>query len=102
MNVVHEDVAKLVDKELEAATERFGLHHSYHEKYAVTLEELQECEDEVKLMRELLNEAFENIRMNNQNTAHNDFYAMYKRAVRCAVEAIQVAAMCKKGIENDA
>lgn len=102
MNVVREDVEKLVDKELEAATERFGLHHSYHEKYAVTLEELQECEEEVKWMRTFIDEAFENIRNNNKNVAYDSFYAMYKHAVRCSVEAIQVAAMCKKEIENDA
>lgn len=101
MNVVHEDVEKLVDKELEAATARFGLHHSYHEKYAVTLEELQECELEVKLMRTFLDEAFGNIRKNSRNAAYEDFCIVYNHAVRCAVEAIQVAAMCKKEIEND-
>ena len=49
MNVVHADVENLVDKELATATERFGLHHSWHEKYAVMLEELQELREEVNL-----------------------------------------------------
>lgn len=102
MNVVREDVERLVDKELKAATDRFGLHHSYHEKYAVTLEELQECEEETKWMRTFLDDAFEYIRKNNRNAAYDNFYTVYNHAVSCAVEAIQVAAMCKKESENDA
>lgn len=41
MNVVREDVEQCVENELGVATTCFGLHHSYHEKYTVTLEEVK-------------------------------------------------------------
>lgn len=53
-------------------------------------------------MRTFLNEAFEYIRNNNQNAAYDNFYTVYNHAVSCAVEAIQVAAMCKKRIDERA
>lgn len=41
MNVVSEDVEKLVKKELEAANERFPQFHSEHEGWAVMQEEAE-------------------------------------------------------------
>lgn len=103
MNVVHEEVKKLVDKELAAATERFGLHHSWHEKYAVTLEEVQECVDEAGRMRSFLESVFDQIKENKPDKAEQLIRFVEDHAIRCAIEAIQVAAMCKKEIaEQDA
>lgn len=100
MNVVHEDVEKLVDKELEAATERFGLHHSWHEKYAVTLEEVQECVEEAERMRSFLENVFDQIKENKPDNAKYLIQFVKDHAARCAIEAIQVAAMCKKEIDE--
>lgn len=44
MNAVSEDVEKLVEKELEAANERFPQFHSPHEGWAVMQEEAAACE----------------------------------------------------------
>lgn len=44
MDVVRKDVEALVQKELDAANEKFPLFHSAHEGYAVILEE----NDEIK------------------------------------------------------
>lgn len=100
MNVVHEDVAKLVDKELEAAVARFGLHHSWHEKYAVTLEELQELKEEVTQASCDLESAWFGIRNNFTDYPEERMRYVYESAVKAACEAIQVAAMCKKEIED--
>ena len=42
MNAIENDVRALVDKELDAANERFPQFHSAHEGYAVILEEVEE------------------------------------------------------------
>ncbi len=102
MNVVRENVEKLVGKELEAATERFGLHHSWHEKYAVTLEELQELKEEVTQASSDLESVWFGIRNNFTDYTEERIRCVYEDAVKAACEAIQVAAMCKKEIENDA
>lgn len=102
MNVVREDVEKLVEKELAAATERFGLHHSWHEKYAVILEELQELKEEVGETSHDLESVWFGIRNNIEEYPEEHIRCVYEDAVKAACEAIQVAAMCKKEIENDA
>ena len=100
MNVVHEEVEKLVEKELAAATEKFGLHHSWHEKYAVTLEEVQECVDEAGRMDSFLESVFDQIKENRPDKAEQLIQIVEDHAIRCAIEAIQVAAMCRKEIET--
>lgn len=102
MNVVREDVEKLVDKELEAATERFGLHHSWHEKYAVIKEEFDEAQDELNEILFDLKVMWKNVKRNDTDYADDISEDMYNAAIRLACEAIQVAAMCKKEIKNDA
>lgn len=46
MNAVSEDVKMLVEKELEAANERFPQFHSEHEGWAVMQEEAEELQEE--------------------------------------------------------
>jgi hypothetical protein len=102
MNVIEEEVKQLVDKELQSAQKRFGLHHSWHEKYGVTLEELQECEEEIDFMRKFLDQAFGDIRSEQPEKTDKFFKLTEKHAIRCAIEAIQCAAMCRKGIAEQA
>ena len=102
MNVVHEDVEKLVEKELAAATERFGLHHSNHEKMAVIVEEYEECAEAVEDMRQMMQMAWGRTRDNMDGYMMDDAYGrIYDAAVRTAIEAIQVAAMARKEIGTD-
>ncbi len=101
MNVVHEDVEKLVEKELAAATEKFGLHHSWHEKAAVTGEELEECCEEMENLVDSMKFAWKQTRSNESDYIKEQAYdGVYDAAVRLAIEAIQVAAMAKKEIET--
>ena len=100
MNVIENEIYAAIEKELRAATERFGLHHSWHEKYAVTLEEVQECVDEAGRMRSFLESVFDQIKENKPDKAEQLIRFVEDHAIRCAIEAIQVAAMCKKEIEE--
>lgn len=104
MNVVHEDVEKLVEKELAAATERFGLHHSWHEKAAVVGEELEESCEEMENLVDSMKFAWKQTRGNETDYIKEQAYnGVYDAAIRLAIEAIQVAAMAKKEVaEQDA
>ena len=98
MNVVREDVEKLVEKELEEAIKLHGLNHSFAEKFAVTLEEVEEAQHEMKECAEWLHTAWENIKYDDTENAVRDFQGLYSAAVRLACEAIQVAAMARKEV----
>jgi hypothetical protein len=98
MNVVREDVEKLVEKELEEAIKLHGLNHSLHEKYAVTLEEVEEAQHEMKECAEWLHTAWENIKYDDTENAIRDFQGLYSTAVRLACEAIQVACTARKEV----
>ena len=101
MNVVHEDVEQCVGNELQHAVSVYGLHHSWHEKYAVTLEEMRELDEAVKVLWHELEIAF---RMTMQNAPDSEieqeYECIYDAAKDAAIEAIQVAAMAKKEIEE--
>lgn len=71
-DVVKRDLYGLIDKELEAANQKFPLFNSTHEAFAVILEEAEEAKEELT--------------------------GIYKTALDLAVEAIQTAAMARKGI----
>lgn len=100
-NRYNKDVEKLIKKELEAATERFGLHHSWHEKYAVMMEKLQELREEVNLTDKEIDSVWFGIRNNLPDYAEDRIHHVYERAVKAACKAIQVAAMAKKGIDRE-
>lgn len=99
-NHYNKDVEKLVEKELEDATERFGLHHSWYEKYAVMLEKLQELREEVNLTDKEIDSIWFGIRNNLPDYAEDRSYHVYDHAVKAACAAIQVATMAKKRIEE--
>lgn len=100
MNVVREDVEQCVENELQHAVSVFGLHHSWHEKYAVMLEELQELKEEVNLAEAEIDSVWFGIRHNLPEYAEDRIHYVYERAAQAACEAIQVAAMAKKEIEK--
>ena len=95
MNAIENDIRALVDKELAAANERFPQFHSQHEGYAVILEEVEECEEVFAFLKEELSSV--------KNAVWHDKEAnvtfLFGDAMKLAIEAIQVAAMCKKFLE---
>ena len=97
MNVVSEDVAKLVENELEAANERFPQFHSEHEGWAVMQEEAEELQEECARLEMAMEQLWHRIRDGIQTAQHVALVGQYAEAAAC--EAIQVAAMARKYLD---
>lgn len=99
MDTIKNNIYELVDKELNAANEKFPLFASYHEAYAVIFEEFEETRDELNELESSVNRFWLGIKQNTSYIVEIDRLAeIYERAVRLAVEAIKTAAMARKGI----
>lgn len=98
-DVVKRDLYKLVDKELEAANKKFPLFNGNHEAFAVILEEAEETKEEATNLEILLNNFWIGVKENHEPEAvHEELTAIYKTCIDLATEAIQTAAMARKGI----
>jgi hypothetical protein len=100
MNVVHDDVEKLADKERITAEERFPMFASPHESYAVILEEYEECRDDLTYMGQGLDQMWDSVKQNENGGIRSNLSGIRDYAIECAVEAIQVAAMCDKALRS--
>lgn len=69
---------------------------SYHEAYAVILEEYEEMTAEVEKLECHMDGLWDSIKEDADETTHSWLEIMEKRATLVAAEAIQVAAMCRK------
>lgn len=92
------EVIELVEREYGRAGAKFGLtNHSDHESYAILLEELQEAKAEFDSVRKYLDEFWDYVKgdfsIDSKFACCGD---MERRALLCACEMIQVAAMAKK------
>lgn len=98
-DVVLEEVIKLIDKELAAANDKFGLNHSNHESFAVLREEMDEAAERAAEVEERAAELWQGIKRNDLPVdTRQRFSKIYASATQLAIEAIQVAAMARKGI----
>ena len=93
-DVVKRDLYGLIDKELEAANQKFPLFNSTHEAFAVILEEAEEAKEEAGNLDILMNNFWIGVKENHDP----ELTGIYKTALDLAVEAIQTAAMARKGI----
>lgn len=99
MNAVETHIRNLVEIELSAANERFPQFHSAHEGYAVILEEVEECGDELSAIYEEQKRTWDAIRGNGDPRDYVFLMMVYAQNLAC--EAIQVAAMCRKFMEME-
>lgn len=102
-DVVKNEIITLVDKELEAAIEKFGLNHSNHESFAVIKEEIDEAHEALAKV-DYHQSCIWNATKSNTTTPPviRGLYAKaYSDAINLAVEAIQVAAMARKAIVSN-
>lgn len=88
-------IEPLIMAELERANRKFPLFASDHEGYAVTLEELCETIDEVKMMSWDMEKIWEKIRHDSE-VDENLLRKLEEHATLCSAESIQVAAMVRK------
>lgn len=91
-------VNECVEREYGRAGAKFGLtNNSDHESYAILLEELEEAEVEVRLVRTQLDGFWGLTKNNDDDTSkYSRLLEMERRAILAACEMIQVAAMAKK------
>lgn len=101
MNAVKQDVEKLVQKELESANQRFPLFRSDHEGAAVICEEIQEAEYEFECIKDRFQELWRAVKCNMTSEWISEINTVIaNRAQNLACEAIQIAAMAQKFIDN--
>lgn len=99
MDVVKQKIYELTETELKAANEKFPLFASSHEAYGVIFEEFEETRDELNELESSVDRFWLGVKQNTSYIVENDRLAeIYERAARLAVEAIQIAAMARKGI----
>ena len=92
-------VEEMAQKEYTLAAGQHGAQfHSAHEAYAVMLEEVQECEEELKEVNCFLAQTWANAR--NDEKDITPLTLIHFRAINTACEAIQVAAMALKATKG--
>lgn len=94
-------IEKLINDELRAANKKFPLFSSWHEAYAVILEEVEEAGEEVNAMCALyLDRLWQDIRTKSASEADRflDLGKVRDIAIRAIEELIQAAAMCDKAV----
>ena len=96
MNVTRPIIEHCVDVELEAARKEHEDFHSLHEAYAVTLEEVEEVEDELQVTKNFMAELWADAKTDNVQYFYETLGEIEKHAVNLAAEAVQVAAMARK------
>lgn len=87
-------VTNLAINEREHAIEEYGYFHSDHEAYGVTLEEVEEAQDELERINWKMANIWDDVK--HDRPLADEVRTMRDAAINCACECIQVAAMCDK------
>lgn len=99
MDTVKNDLYRLADKELQSANEKFPLFASSHEAYAVIFEEFDEAREELESLEYSLDQFWSEVRENStEETKRKRLENIFEKSINLATEAIQIAAMARKGI----
>lgn len=91
-----EKIKELVQQELNEANEIHPQFHSDHEAWAVIKEEVEECKEALGCLRSYMRVIWRGIREDKDIDELLTF--AQRQAMSLAAEAIQVAAMCEKGL----
>lgn len=94
-------IEKLINEELQNANKKFPLFSSWHEAYAVILEEVEEANNEADVMCNLyLDRLWHDIKAKASSEADRfeNINMLRWHTVRAIEELIQVAAMCDKAV----
>lgn len=91
-----ERIKELAQQELKEANEIHPQFHSDHEAWAVIKEEVDECEEAMEALQSYMQAMWRRIRTDKDIDEWLTF--TQRQAVNLAAEAIQVAAMCEKGL----
>lgn len=101
MKELKSKVSKLAEEELKNSMIKFPLFNSTHEGYAVLLEEIEEQQEESRLVECYSKILWGEVKRNaNKFDLAETLEVIKERATLAASEAIQVAAMAQKFIES--
>ena len=99
VDAIKQKIYELTEAELKAANEKFPLFASSHEAYAVIFEEFDEAREELEMVEYSLDKFWTEVKENESPEVKNKrLTRIYENAVKLAVEAIQTAAIARKGI----
>lgn len=99
MDAIKQKIYELTEMELKAANEKFPLFASSHEAYAVIFEEFDEAREELEMVEYSIDQFWSDVKENSSEDVKNDrLTRIYEKSIDLAVEAIQTAAMARKGI----
>lgn len=99
VDAIKQKIYELTETELKAANEKFPLFASSHEAYAVIFEEFDEAREELEMVEYSLDKFWTEVKENESPEVKNKrLTRIYENAVKLAVEAIQTAAIARKGI----
>lgn len=99
MDAIKQKIYELTETELKAANEKFPLFASSHEAYGVIFEEFDETRDELESLEYSIDQFWSDVKENSSKDVKNDrLTRIYEKSINLAVEAIQTAAMARKGI----
>ena len=99
MDAIKQKIYELTETELKAANEKFPLFASSHEAYGVIFEEFDETRDELESLEYSIDQFWSDVKENSSEDVKNDrLTRIYEKSISLAVEAIQTAAMARKGI----
>ena len=100
MSTIKSDVEKLVQKELEAANQKFPVFHSDYEGAAVIYDEIEEAESEMRGVNRHFAGAWYSVKTNERSRSYQYMNKIKNRALNLACKAIRVAAMAQKFINS--
>lgn len=98
MERLNRSIQELKAEELARANEKFPLFASRHEGYAVTLEEVDELEAEMHMIKSGMRDLWMAIKLDAPEIG--DLSLIGEHAVNAACEAVQIAAMCQKMFDS--
>ena len=99
MDAIKQKIYELTETELKAANEKFPLFASSHEAFGVIFEEFDKTRDELESLEYSIDQFWSDVKENSsEDVKNNRLTRIYEKSIDLAVEAIQTAAMARKGI----
>lgn len=92
-----EKINEAVKLELVNAVKTYGSkYNTWHEAYAVLLEEFEEAHNDINYIQNHLKNIWENVKGDDEAEALDEVYQVYIIAKELAKEAVQIAAVSQK------
>jgi hypothetical protein len=98
MKILTEELSTITNGEAIRGVTQHGMFKSRHESYAVILEEFEEAEHEIEIVKDALNCYWSCVKQDVNESG--ELMAIAEKAISAAAELIQVSAMARKTIAS--